>query len=318
MDNEITAELNNIQKTRILINKSIPLVLYNRNERKKQFSRLVTARELKDYADNAGLIGKELRFEEYQYNILFTPATLKKSITQMNKKGFPLSNLCKLLLVIEDVCKNAIKVSVEPYNATGPNNKDQQVHHFISAFRGNHRVYPVKIIIYERSVPSAVFIVGNGRVIQTKSEALTSTGTIYQQLDKGSLFDGRTSLTISLPLLIANFNKKDSAFIKVLPDGVLTEKQSWIKQKTLNDDRLKKAKSQLKASGINIAQAKAQDFSNQEITTILRNAKEISLYSSTQLSLEKKGLSNNMTEIKTQAKEISESAREQRSFEVNR
>ena len=273
-----------------------------------------TAKALKRDSIEMGLKGKDIHFSEFHSPVTFTQSTLKESITQMSKRGANLTNLGKLMSVLEPVCDNAIKIEVEPYRHVNRRQYDEikQCHQFLSAFHDGAKAYPVKITINEKGTRKDQFYmvvtVGEIDISAKLKEALTNTGASHQ-VDERSLSDGGASFTISIPAFVADFKRDESIIIKNLPDGLLNKEQRDIKQRVLEADTQKEVDIKIKLSGTELNQLNEQGFTEEDIETVVRNLDNVTKICSAQLDAVQESLENNRAAIREQAEEIREEAR---------
>ncbi len=203
------------ERTAILSQKSLVIVAWN------QEKELVitdpnesTAKALKRYSQEQGIRNKNIYFSEFHTPIKFTQSTLKESITQMSKRGANLTNLGKLLSILEPVCNNAIKIDVEPYRHANRRQYDEvkQCHQLLSAFHDGAKAYPVKITINEKESQKNQFyiVITVGEIdISTKvKETLTNT-RVHPKMGE-SLPAGGASFDINMPSFVANFKRNES------------------------------------------------------------------------------------------------------------
>ena len=238
MDGEITINSTDEERTEILSKKVLTIVSWNQDKE------LIitdpnesTAKALRRYAAEQGLRDKEIYFSEFPRMIKFTRSTLRESIAQMSKRGANLVNLGKLMSVLEPVCKNAVKIAVEPYRHFSRKGQEvKQVHQLLSAFRDGEKAYPVKITIQEKEKQPdqfyMVITVGEINVSAKIKEAPANTGAVHPEKN-GSLLDGGASFTITIPSFVADFKRNESIIIKNMPDGLLSDEQQQIKQKVI-------------------------------------------------------------------------------------
>lgn len=309
MHKEITIDSTDEERTAILSQKSLVIVAWN------QEKELVitdpnesTAKALKRYSQEQGIRNKDIYFSEFHTPIKFTQSTLKESITQMSKRGANLTNLGKLLSVLEPVCNNAIKIDVEPYRHANRQQYDEvkQCHQLLSAFHDGAKAYPVKITINEKKSQKNQFymVITVGEIdISTKiKEALTNTGVSHQS-DERSLSDGGASFMITIPYFVANFKRNESIIIKNLPDGLLSAEQREIKERVLKADAQKEVEVKIRLSSKEVNQLDSQGFTKEDIEKVVSSIDNISKISSTQLDAVQESLESNRSAIKEQAVE---------------
>lgn len=309
MDKEITIDSTDEERTEILSQKNLVIVAWD------QGKELVitdpnesTAKALKRYSQEQGIRNKDIHFSEFYAPIKFTQSTLKESITQMSKRGANLTNLGKLLSVLEPVCNNAIKIDVEPYRHANRRQYDEvkQCHQLLSAFHDGAKAYPVKITINEKENQKNQFymVITVGEIdISTKlKEALTNTGVSHQS-DERSLSDGGASFMITIPSFVADFKRNESIIIKNLPDGLLNDEQREIKERVLKADAQKEVEVQIRLSSKEVSQLESQGFTEEDIEKVVSSLDNISKISSAQLDAVQESLESNRAAIKEQAVE---------------
>ncbi len=226
----------------------------------------------------------------------------------MSKRGANLTNLGKLLSVLEPVCNNAIKIDVEPYRHANRRQYDEvkQCHQLLSAFHDGAKAYPVKITINEKENQKNQFymVITVGEIdISTKlKEALTNTGVSHQS-DERSLSDGGASFMITIPSFVANFKRNESIIIKNLPNGLLNDEQREIKERVLKADAQKEVEVQIRLSSKEVSQLESQGFTEEDIEKVVSSLDNICKISSAQLDAVQESLDNNRAAIKEQATE---------------
>lgn len=309
MSTEITINSTDKERAEILSKKELTIVAWN------QSKKLIitdpnesTAKSLKRYSNELGLRDKYIRFSEFPTPIKFTQSTLKESIRQMSKRGANLTNLGKVMSVLEPVCKNAVKIEVEPYRHVNKRQYDEikQCHQLLSAFHDGSKAYPVKITINEKEGKKDQFymVVSVGEIdISAKlKEALTNTGVSHSN-DERSLSDGGASFMINVPSFVADFKRNESIIIKNLPDGLLNDEQRDIKQRVLEADAQKEIEIKIKLSSKEVNQLEGQGFTKEDIEKVVSSIDNITKISSMQLDAVQESLENNRNAIKEQAME---------------
>ena len=240
MNREITIISTDEERTKILSEKYLTVVQCNSKHafRRTDPQESIT-HALGRYMDERGLRGKSMHFKDFSENVAFTRNTLHESIRQMTKRHSDLANLGRVLSVIDDVCRNAEKIEIEPYRHSQPKTGTgfRQMHQYMSAFHDLDYIYPVKITIREAEGKQAdrfymVITVGMIDLEDKIKEALTDTRVHPETRE--SLPAGGASFTISVPQFVSAFNSEEGIILKNLPDGLLDEEQLKIKQKVIN------------------------------------------------------------------------------------
>lgn len=242
MDKKITIDSTDEERTAILSKKDLTIVQWDRKHGFRQTDPQESiAHALGRYMDERGLRGKSMYFKDFPEDVSFTRNTLHESIRQMTKRHSDLANLGRALSVIDDVCRNAEKIEVEPYRHSQPKTGTgfKQMHQYMSAFHDMDYIYPVKITIREAEDNQAnrfymVITVGMIDIESKIKEALTNT-RVHPETGE-SLPAGGASFNINIPQLVSNFNSEEGIILKNLPNGLLDEAQQRIKQKVIEAD----------------------------------------------------------------------------------
>lgn len=242
MNRHITINSTDEERTAILSEKELTIVQWDKKHGFRQMDpRESIAHALGRYMDERGLRGKSMNFKDFPETVAFTRNTLHESIRQMTKRHSDLANLGRVLSVIEDVCKNAEKIEVEPYRHVQPKTGTgfKQMHQYMSAFHDMEYIYPVKITIREAEGKQAnrfymVITVGMIDIDSNIKEALTNT-RVHPETGE-SLPAGEASFNLSIPRFVSAFNSEEGIVLKNLPDGLLSDKQRQIKQRVIEAD----------------------------------------------------------------------------------
>ena len=242
MNKEITINSTDEERTAILAEKDLTIVQWDRKHGFRQTDPQESiAHALGRYMDERGLRGKPMHFKDFPEDVAFTRNTLHESIRQMTKRHSDLANLGRVLSVIDDVCRNAEKIEVEPYRHSQPKTGAgfRQMHQYMSAFHDMDYIYPVKITIREAEGKQAnrfymVITVGMIDIEEKIKEALTNT-RVHPETGE-SLPAGGASFDVNIPQLISTFNSEEGIILKNLPDGLLSGSQQHIKQKVIKTD----------------------------------------------------------------------------------
>lgn len=293
---EITIESTDEDRSHILSNMDLTVVQWDKKHGLRQTEpNESVSHALGRYMDERGLRGKIMEFKDFPGKVAFSRQTLHESIRQMTKRHGDLANLGRLLSVVEDVCKNAIKTEVEPYRHQQPKTGAgiKQMHQYISAFHDMDYIYPVKITIREAENSNAnkfymVITVGMVDIEDKIKEALTNT-RVHPNSGE-SLPAGDASFDISIPEFVKTFNRDEGIILKNLPDGILSEEQQNIKQKIIEID------------------------SQKELQAAVDRLDKVTQSSEVQINSVRADLVHNRNAIKEQAEEIREEAR----MEANR
>lgn len=306
---EITIDSTDEERTAILSEKMLTIVPWDEaNEMVKGQDESI-AQSLNRYSQELHLKNKEVLFGDFEGPVKFTYTTLKESIYQMTRRHSDLTNLGKLLSVLEPVCANAIKIQIEPYRHKSRKGLEvKQVHQLLSAFCDDREIYPVKITIHEKLKQYNQFymvITVSEISLRKIKEDSPNTGAAHLEMN-GSLSDGGASLNVTIPTLISDFKRDEGIILKNLPDGLLNEKQKEIKQKAFTSDIEKENEIQL-AQAIKDAREGTEKLQVEEkLKKAMEHLESLSANSVSQTHLVKGGFEKNQLQVAEQEIELKE------------
>ncbi len=169
----------------------------------------------------------------------FNKSGFSESLSAQSVRNKSMADFAKMLSVMDSVVENAIPVESHTDKYVGAKYKDStlnRVYVFLSALQDDSGITPVQLEVKEFNDAKSRTLYLAVTMDKIKAEV---SGADQLSAHKAVSVQAPRSATFSIPEIISKINPSDGAFLKYIPDSMLSDAQKAAKQSALEAQQKK-------------------------------------------------------------------------------